>query len=270
MSHILLRALCWNEPKFSTLSWVKIYTYICIYTHIQIYVFVYIYTHLWCDFASELSKIIILMQNQNLAFCQRLVTYLMRKVRTFWIYSETPKLVILEVGGGMVALQTLYTAVQMKTQNTWALNLENHHALCTSQRSFSQYCTPVFFRPINYVPEQHNYNLSHTFWWNASAQIHVYFNCFQLSSPVQPQEHMKRLFRKVPSFFHSLPCKTGVNIFTGVGRRRKINREGNVIEGGMENVASLFSLLLKPVGDLKATNDLGLLLEPLWTLSAWV
>lgn len=66
MSHILLRALCSNEPKFSTLSSVKIYTYICICAHIQIHVFIYIYTHLWCGFASELSKIIILMQNHNL------------------------------------------------------------------------------------------------------------------------------------------------------------------------------------------------------------
>lgn len=172
VSHILLWALCSNEPKFSTLSWVKIYTYVCVYIYVDIY------THLLCSFATELSKTMFLMQNHNInGTLSKACDLFGRKDWTFWIYSEIPKLGGLEGIRGLVALQTLYTAVQMKTPNTWGLSLKNHHILCTPQRSFSQYCTPVFLRPINYVPKQCNYNLSHILWLNTSAEFLVYFNC---------------------------------------------------------------------------------------------
>jgi len=42
-----------------------------------------------------------------------------------------------------------------------------------------------------------------------------------------------------------------VNIFTGGGRRRKINMGENVIEGGMKNTASLLLSTVKALGRFK-------------------
>lgn len=46
-------------------------------------------------------------------------------------------------------------------------------------------------------------------------------------------------------------CKIRANIFTEGGRRRKINRGGNVIGGGMKNMASLLLCTVKALRGFK-------------------
>lgn len=137
MSHILLRALCSNEPKFFTLSWVKIYTYICIYTRIQIYVLVYIYTHLWCGFSSEPSKIIILMQNHNLADTLSKPCDLFGKEGlNFLNLQQNPK--VSQFGSGRKAGCVANTLHSCSNENTEHLSPQSQESPC------SLYSTEVF------------------------------------------------------------------------------------------------------------------------------
>lgn len=130
MSHILLRALCSNEPKFSTLSWVKIYTYICIHAHTQIYVFVYICTHLLYGCASKLSKIIILMKKHNLTdMLSKTCDLFGKEGLNFLNLKQNPK--VNQFGSGRRAGCITNTLHSCSNENTEYLNPQSQESPCS-------------------------------------------------------------------------------------------------------------------------------------------